>query len=87
MGHGTSCTNHAGPAGGGVGEKEDRNEQETQKLNLHCFPAGLFFLAKAAITDQLLPNSQFKKPSLWMKALAADFDHIPQLHQREREGE
>lgn len=46
----------------------------------------MFFLAKAAITDQLLPNSRFKKLSLWMEALAADFDHIPQLHHREKGG-
>lgn len=54
---------------------------ETQSA---LFSYGVVFLAKAAITDQrLVLNSEFKELWLWMPALAADVNHIPQPHQGE----
>lgn len=87
MGHGTSCTNHAGPAEGwGGGGGGGWGWTEKHRNSICTVFAFFFFFAKAAITDQLLPNSQFKKLWLWMKALAAEFDHIPQMHQGEKGG-
>lgn len=73
----------------GVGGSERTGMTEKHRnsiCNVFLQACFYFLCAKAAITDQLLPNSQFKKLWLWMKALAAEFDHIPQLHQREKGG-
>lgn len=42
MGHGTSCTNHAGLPWGGRSEEEE-SESDAQKPNLHCFHTGVSF--------------------------------------------
>lgn len=66
---------------GGAGQRGQEwvRRAETQSA---LFFYGVIFLAKAAVADQrLVLNSEFEELSLWMLALAADFNHIPQPHQ------
>lgn len=66
---------------GGAGQRGQEwvRRAETQSA---LFFYGVIFPAKAAVADQrLVLNSEFEELSLWMPALAADFNHIPQPHQ------